>query len=210
MTILKKISDSVIEGNELKTISLVEQAIKDGNNPLSIIKLGLLPGIDVVGNDFKAGNVFIPEVLMSAQCMKKSMELLQPLITQEQNTDSKILVVLGTVAGDLHDIGKNLVKMLMESNGIEVIDLGVDVKTSEFIEAIKKYNPNVLALSALLTTTMHEMKYIIENLYEEGLRDYIKIIVGGAPVTKEFADEIGADGWAPDAASAKDLIFEIT
>lgn len=209
MTILKDISASIIEGNQIKTKQLVEKAIKNEISPLLIIKQGLLPGIDVVGNKFKAGNVFIPEVLMSAQCMKDGMKLVQPLITQEQKADSKIVVILGTVAGDLHDIGKNLVKMLMESNGIEVIDLGVDVKILEFIEAIKKYNPDVLALSALLTTTMLEMKYIIENLYEEGLRDSIKVIVGGAPVTKEFANEIGADGWAPDAASAKDLIFEI-
>jgi len=164
--------------------------------------------MNVVGKRFKAGDMFVPEVLMAAKAMKGGMEIVQPLLVEGEREEAG-RVVLGTVAGDLHDIGKNLVGMMMESGGLEVTDLGTDVEADEFVESIREFKPHVLGMSALLTTTMLEMKDVIEVLEEEGLRGDVKVIVGGAPVTKEFADEIGADGWAPDAASAKDLAFEL-
>ncbi len=150
----------------------------------------------------------MPEVMMAARAMKTGMDIVKPLIAEsDMPTVGKVL--LGTVAGDLHDIGKNLVGMMMESAGITVIDLGVDVSTDKFIAAVREHRPNILAMSALLTTTMLAMKDVIDSLQEEGIRDSVRVIVGGAPVTNDFADDIGADGWAPDAASAKDLALKL-
>jgi len=204
----EKISDSVIKGDEEKVKELVQEAIDEGLEPSEIINQGLISGMNVVGKRFKAGDMFVPEVLLSARSMKGGMELVKPLLVEGEMEEAG-KVVLGTVEGDLHDIGKNLVGMMMESGGLEVINLGTDVTAAEFAEAVREHKPNVLGMSALLTTTMLEMQNTIEVLTEEGLRDSVKVIVGGAPVTKEFADEIGADGWAPDAASAKDLVFEL-
>ena len=164
--------------------------------------------MNVVGVRFKAGDMFVPEVMMSARAMKEGMELVKPLIA-ESDLPTAGKVVLGTVAGDLHDIGKNLVGMMMESAGMNVIDLGVDIAVEAFAQAVREHKLEVVALSALLTTTMPAMKETIELLMEEGLKDSVKVIVGGAPVTQDFADEIGADGWASDAASAKDLALEM-
>jgi len=208
MVDFEKLSNSVIKGNREEVVELTQEAIDEGVKPTEIINQGLINGMNVVGKRFKAGDMFVPEVLMAAKAMKGGMELVQPLLVEGEMEEAG-RVVLGTVAGDLHDIGKNLVGMMMESGGLEVTDLGTDVEADEFVECIREVKPHVLGMSALLTTTMLEMKDVIEVLEEEGLRDDVKVIVGGAPVTKEFADEIGADGWAPDAASAKDLAFEL-
>ncbi len=208
MVDFEKLSNSVIKGNREEVVELTQEAVDEGVKPNEIINQGLINGMNVVGKRFKAGDMFVPEVLMAAKAMKGGMEIVQPLLVEGEREEAG-RVLLGTVAGDLHDIGKNLVGMMMESGGLEVTDLGTDVEADEFVENIREVKPHVLGMSALLTTTMLEMKDVIEVLEEEGLRDDVKVIVGGAPVTKEFADEIGADGWAPDAASAKDLAFEL-
>src|SRR6056297_2269891 len=208
MANFEKMADAVIKGNQNTVIELTEKAVDEGIKPKEIIEKGLINGMNVVGKRFKAGNMFVPEVLMSAKAMKAGMNIVKPLLLErEMSSEGKVL--LGTVSGDLHDIGKNLVGMMMESGGLEIINLGTDISPEEFVQKVKEHKPDVLGMSALLTTTMLSMRDTIEVLEEEGLRDSVKIMVGGAPVTKEFADEIGADGWAPDAASAKDLAFEL-
>ncbi|MBS3768019.1 MAG: corrinoid protein [Candidatus Cloacimonetes bacterium] len=208
MANFEKMADAVIKGNQNTVIELTEKAVDEGIKPKEIIEKGLINGMNVVGKRFKAGNMFVPEVLMSAKAMKAGMNIVKPLLLErEMSSEGKVL--LGTVSGDLHDIGKNLVGMMMESGGLEIVNLGTDISTEEFAAKVKEHNPDVLGMSALLTTTMLSMRDTIEVLEEEGLRDSVKVMVGGAPVTKEFADEIGADGWAPDAASAKDLAFEL-
>jgi 5-methyltetrahydrofolate--homocysteine methyltransferase len=208
MDILMQLGTEVINGHEAEVKKLVNEAIKKGIEGKEIINNGLIKGMDVVGQKFKVGDMYVAEVLVSANSMKAGMEIIKPLLI-EGDVKSAGKVIIGTVTGDLHDIGKKLVGMLMESSGLEVIDIGVDVSEEKYVEAIKKYNPDILGMSALLTTTMIKMKDIIELLQEEGIRNDIKIIVGGAPVTQDFANKIGADGWAPDAASAKDLALEL-
>jgi 5-methyltetrahydrofolate--homocysteine methyltransferase len=208
MADFSKIADGVMAGDFSGVARLTEEAIGEGVAPVEIINQGLIKGMNVVGVRFKAGDMFVPEVMMSARAMKEGMELVKPLIA-ESDLPTAGKVVLGTVAGDLHDIGKNLVGMMMESAGMNVIDLGVDIAVEAFAQAVREHKPEVVALSALLTTTMPAMKETIELLMEEGLKDSVKVIVGGAPVTQDFADEIGADGWASDAASAKDLALEM-
>jgi len=204
----EKMADAVISGNQDTVVELTEKAVDEGIEPNEIIEKGLINGMNVVGKRFKAGDMFVPEVLMSAKAMKGGMNIVKPLLLEgEMPSEGKVL--LGTVSGDLHDIGKNLVGMMMESGGLEIVNLGTDIDPDEFAEKVREHKPDVLGMSALLTTTMLAMRDTIEVLEEEGLRDSVKIMVGGAPVTKEFADEIGADGWAPDAASAKDLAFEL-
>ncbi|SJZ30361.1 corrinoid protein [Selenihalanaerobacter shriftii] len=208
MSDFEKLSDGVIAGEVDRVVGLTQEAIDDGLEPKKIINNGLIAGMSVVGQRFKDGDMFVPEVMMAAKAMKSGVELVNPLLTDGE-TSSKGKVLLGTVAGDLHDIGKNLVGMMMESASLDVIDLGTDVDPEEFVEAVKEHEPNVLGMSALLTTTMLEMQNTIELLEEEGLRNSLKIIVGGAPVTPDFAEEINADGWSPDAASAKDQALEL-
>jgi len=204
----EKMADAVISGNQDTVVELTEKAVDEGIEPNEIIEKGLINGMNVVGKRFKAGDMFVPEVLMSAKAMKAGMNIVKPLLLEGER-HSAGTVLLGTVSGDLHDIGKNLVGMMMESGGLEIINLGTDIDPDEFAQKVREHEPDVLGMSALLTTTMLAMRDTIEVLEEEGLRDSVKIMVGGAPVTKEFADEIGADGWAPDAASAKDLAFEL-
>jgi len=208
MADFEKLSNSVIKGNVEEVTELTQTAIDEGAEPTDIIKKGLIGGMKVVGQRFKDGDMFVPEVMMAAKSMKAGVELVNPLLA-EGDTSSEGKVLLGTVAGDLHDIGKNLVGMMMESASLEVIDLGTDVDPEEFVEAVKEHQPDVVGMSALLTTTMLEMQNTIELLEEEGLRDSVKIIVGGAPVTPDFAEETGADGWSADAASAKDKALEL-
>lgn len=200
----EELSNAVIAGNEAKVKELTKSLVDQGVGPLDIINEGLVAGMTVVGSRFKAGDMFVPEVLMAARSMHGGMDIVKPLIA-EVDVPSKGKVVLGTVKGDLHDIGKNLVGMMMESGGFTVINLGVDVPPEKFVEAVKEHKPEFVAMSALLTTTMLAMKDTIEVLKEEGLRDQVKVLIGGAPVSQEFADEIGADGYAPDAASATEL-----
>ncbi len=200
--------NGVIAGDFNQVAELTQKAIDEGAEPVEIINQGLIKGMNVVGVRFKAGDMYVPEVMMAARAMKAGMDLVKPLIA-EKDMPTSGKVVLGTVAGDLHDIGKNLVGMMMESAGMTVVNMGVDISSEKFAQAVREHKPDVVALSALLTTTMLAMKDTIEVLQEEGLRGSVKVIVGGAPVTADFATEIGADGWAPDAASAKDLALEL-
>ncbi|MEL7563903.1 MAG: corrinoid protein [Dehalobacterium sp.] len=205
MVKLEDLSSAVISGNDQKVVELTKQAIAEKLTPVSIINDALIPGMTVVGKRFKNNEMFVPEVLMSARAMNAGMDLVKPLLLGGEVT-SKGTMVIGTVKGDLHDIGKNLVAMMFESAGYKVIDMGVDVSPDDFVKAVKEHNAQVLGLSALLTTTMLAMRDTIEVLKEEGLRDTVKVVIGGAPISQDFADEIGADGFAPDAASATELV----
>jgi 5-methyltetrahydrofolate--homocysteine methyltransferase len=208
MADFEALAGAIIECNAAKAGELTQKLVDEGVKPVEIINQGLISGMNVVGDRFKKGDMYVPEVMMAAKAMHAGMSIVKPLLLEgESSTSGKVIV--GTVSGDLHDIGKNLVGMMMESGGMEVVDLGVDVSPEKFAEAVREHKPQVVGLSALLTTTMLAMKDTVEILKEEGLRDSVKIIVGGAPVTQDFADEIGADGWAPDAASAKDLAVSL-
>ncbi len=206
--VLSAIANMVIEGNFTDMAAATNQALEEGLGAEEILNNGLMPGMDHVGVEFKAGNIFVPEVLISAKAMQESMDILRPLLAEsEAETAGKVL--LGTVKGDLHDIGKNLVGMMCEGAGFEVIDLGKDVGPEAFLEAIKEHNPDILGMSAMLTTTMLSMERVINSLAEVGVRDTVKIMIGGAPVTQDYAAQIGADGYAADAASAADLAKEL-
>lgn len=204
MSDFDNLAELVIQGDYAGAKVLTQKMIDNGSDPIEIINLGLMTGMNVVGVRFKAGDMYVPEVMMSAKAMSTGIELVKPLIAEsDMPTAGKVLI--GTVKGDLHDIGKNLVIMMMESAGFEVVDLGVDVDPDKFVQAVKEHKPQVIGMSALLTTTMLSMRDTIEALQEEGLRDSVKVIIGGAPISQGFADEIGADGYASDAASATDL-----
>jgi 5-methyltetrahydrofolate--homocysteine methyltransferase len=198
------LSQAVIAGQEARVKELTQAAINSGADPLAIINEGLIAGMNVVGANFKSGQMFVPEVLMSARTMSAGVAMVKPLL-MGQEVPSAGKVVIGTVKGDLHDIGKNLVAMMLESAGFNVVNLGIDLAPEKFVQAVKDYQPQIVGLSALLTTTMLVMKDVIELLKEEGLRDKVKVVIGGAPISYDFASEIGADGFAPDAASAVDL-----
>ncbi|MEW6399049.1 MAG: corrinoid protein [Bacillota bacterium] len=203
-----ELRSAVIEGNPDKAISLTRRALDQGVAPERLITEGLLPGLAVVGERFKKGEMFVPEVLMSARVMNSCLQIVRPLVVGTE-LPTKGRVALGTVKGDLHDIGKNLVGMLLEASGFQVIDLGIDVDEIKFIKAVRESSAEILGMSALLTTTMLHMKDVVDTLKEEGLRERVKVMVGGAPVTRQFAEEIGADGYAPDAASAVDLARQL-
>jgi 5-methyltetrahydrofolate--homocysteine methyltransferase len=202
--ILEQISTVVIEGDLDEIEDLTEDALDDGIGAEDILNKGLMPGMDYVGVEFRAGNMFVPEVLRSAKTMQTSMDILKPLLA-ESGVKMVGKVLLGTVKGDLHDIGKNLVGMMCEGAGFEVKDIGKDVAPEVFVDAIKDFEPDVVGMSALLTTTMRAMESTIKVLEEAGLRSQVKIMIGGAPVTQSFADQIGADGYASNAASAAEL-----
>jgi 5-methyltetrahydrofolate--homocysteine methyltransferase len=202
--ILEQISTAVIEGELDDIVDLTEDALDEDLSAEEILNQGLMVGMDYVGVEFKAGNMFVPEVLRSAQTMQNAMGILKPLLV-ESGVPMMGKILLGTVKGDLHDIGKNLVGMMCEGAGFEIKDLGRDISPEEFIEAIKEFEPDVLGMSALLTTTMRVMGHTINVLQEAGVRDRVKIMIGGAPVTQVFADQIGADGYASNAASAAEL-----
>jgi 5-methyltetrahydrofolate--homocysteine methyltransferase len=201
MSDLQFITDTLISGDGERLKELVQSALNTGIPANEILQKGLIAGMDIVGEKMENGDMFIPEVLMAAHAMGMSVEVLKPLLA-EGEASSAGRVLIGTVKGDLHDIGKNLVIMMMESAGFEVIDLGVDVEPEKFVEAIKENKPNIVGLSALLTTTMPMMKKSVDCITKAGLRDTLKILIGGAPVNQAFADEIGADGYAPDAGAA--------
>jgi 5-methyltetrahydrofolate--homocysteine methyltransferase len=204
----QKIGKSLYSG-EIDTVAeLVQDALDSGMAPSEVLKDGLLAGMDVVGRDFKEGVLFVPEVLFAARSMQAGMDVLRPLLA-EGDLASSGKYVLGTVKGDMHDIGKNLVRMMLEGGGFEAIDLGVDVEPSAFVDAVREHKPDLVGMSALLTTTMAQMKVTIDALEEAGLRDSVKIVVGGAPVTAAFAEQIGADAFAEDAASAVDVAREL-
>jgi 5-methyltetrahydrofolate--homocysteine methyltransferase len=204
MSILEDISQAVVSGDKGKVLELTQKGASEGMDPMTIINQGLVAGMDIVGPRFKNGEMFIPEVLQSAASMHAGMDLLKPHL-KGKVMEAKGVVVLGTVEGDRHDIGKNLVGMMLEAGGFKVVNLGVDILAEDFVDAAVEHKAQVIGLSALLTTTMPAMKEVIEILKEEGKRDKVKVIVGGAPVSQKFSDDIGADGYAPDAASAVDL-----
>ena len=202
--ILEQISTAVIEGSLDEIEDLTDDALDEGLSAEEILNKGLMPGMDYVGVEFRAGNMFVPEVLRSARAMQTSMDILRPLLI-ESGVKMIGKVLLGTVKGDLHDIGKNLVGMMCEGAGFEVKDIGKDVAPEAFVKAVQEFEPDIVGMSALLTTTMRAMESTIKVLKEAGVRDKVKIMVGGAPVTQAFADQIGADGYASNAASAADL-----
>jgi 5-methyltetrahydrofolate--homocysteine methyltransferase len=196
---------SLSQGKMEEVRNLVQGALDAGERAERVLEEGLIQAMGRLGVRFKNGEIYIPEVLLAARAMHASMAILKPILSKSTGTIvGKVLI--GTVKGDLHDIGKNLVVMMIEGGGFDVIDLGIDVPASRFVEAVKEHRPQVVGMSALLTTTMVEMKKTIQTLEAAGQKDRVKIIVGGAPVTERFAMEIGADGYAPDAASAVDIV----
>jgi len=202
--ILSKLSEAIIEGNVDDMVDMTEEALDDGIPAQDILDKGLMAGMDYVGVEFKAGNMFVPEVLRSARAMQTAMDILKPELAKSgARRTGKVL--LGTVKGDMHDIGKNLVGMMCEGAGFEVKDIGKDIDPDAFVQAIRDYKPDIVGMSALLTTTMRSMGHTIKAMEEAGLRDQVKVIIGGAPVTQAFADQINADGYAPNAAAAADL-----
>jgi 5-methyltetrahydrofolate--homocysteine methyltransferase len=202
--ILEQISTAVIEGNVDDIEDLTRDALDEDVSAEDILNKGLMAGMDYVGVEFRAGNMFVPEVLRSARTMQGAMDILKPLLV-ESGVKMAGKVLLGTVKGDLHDIGKNLVSMMCEGAGFEVRDIGKDVAPEAFVAAVKDFEPDIVGMSALLTTTMRAMESTIKVLEEAGVRDKVKIMIGGAPVTQAFADQIGADGYASNAAAAADL-----
>jgi 5-methyltetrahydrofolate--homocysteine methyltransferase len=203
MVELNNVSESLQRGDAEKVEELVKGALGENLLPKDILENGLIKGMDIIGAKFKKNEVYVPEVLIAARAMHAGMSILRPKLA-ETGVKNIGTVAVGTVKGDLHDIGKNLVIMMLEGAGFEVIDLGIDVPVDKFVEAVTKYKLNVLGMSALLTTTMIQMQEVIKAISDAGLRDKVKIMIGGAPITQNYADQIGADGYSPDAASAVD------
>ncbi|MGP8020597.1 MAG: corrinoid protein [Limisphaerales bacterium] len=201
---LKPLHEAILNGDVKTAKSVSEQAIKDGVDPLKLVQDYMMPAMREAGQRFECNEYFVPELLLSARAMKAALEPLRPLLAAG-GVQLAGRVVIGTVKGDLHDIGKNLVTAMLEGGGFEVTDIGVNVTPEQFVAAVKKKNPQILALSALLTTTMPAMKDTLEALKKAGVRDQVKVLVGGAPVTQRFADEIGADGYGESAAVAASL-----
>ena len=208
MAILEDLAVEVRKGDADMAKNLTEEALSQNISAEEVLNSGLVAGMNVIGEQFKNNEIFIPEVLVAARAMKAGMQIIRPLLA-EANVESLGKIIIGTVGGDLHDIGKNIVAMLLEGAGFEVVDLGADVTKEKFLEFAEKENPDVLGMSALLTTTMVFMKDMVIALEEAGLKDKMKIIIGGAPITQSYADEIRADGYAPDAASAVDLVKSV-
>ena len=205
--ILEEISRELQAGNRKAVTALTQQALDEGLEPAQILKEGLLAGMDVIGEQFKNNEVFVPEVMVAARAMKAGTEILKPLLAGDGATAAG-RVCIGTVSGDLHDIGKNLVKMMMEGKGLEVIDLGIDVSAEAFVTAAAEQHCDVICCSALLTTTMEVMADVVREAEARGIRDQVKIMIGGAPITQEFCDKIGADAYTPDAATAAEKAAE--
>ena len=201
--LLNKIADNLIEGDPDGVVELTRDAIAAGMEPLTIINQGLMPGMNVVGDKFQTGEYFLPHLIIAASGMQSAMELLEPeLHARQQAVETLGTVVIGTVKGDIHEIGKSLVATMLSASGFEVHDMGVDVETETFVAKVKETDAQILGLSALLTTTMTVQREIIEALEEAGIRDRVKVILGGAPVSQEWSDTIGADGYAEDAVGA--------
>ena len=198
------ISEAVVDCDVDKLMGLINEAVAENVPATDILNKGLIAGMDIVGTKMESGEMFIPEVLMAARSMGEALEIIKPLLADDKSSISSN-VVIGTVKGDLHDIGKNLVAMMLESSGMTVHDLGVDIPPEDFVAKIKQTGAKIVCISALLTTTMPMMQRTIDAIRESGLREKVKIMIGGAPVTQAFADEIGADGYAPDAGSASKL-----
>jgi 5-methyltetrahydrofolate--homocysteine methyltransferase len=203
-----ELSTALINGKAPVVRELTEKALAGGETPQDVLNKGLVAGMAVVGEKFKNNEFYVPEVLIAARAMKSAMEVLRPKLA-ETGVQPVAKVAIGTVQGDLHDIGKNLVAMMMEGAGFEIIDLGVDVKADKYVQAVKEKGANLVMLSALLTTTMPAMKDTVKAMQEAGIRNSVVIMIGGAPVTQNYSDEIGADGYSPDAASAVDKAKEL-
>ena len=208
MVDLTQIAENIIRGQAPTVKQLVEDSLAENIPVGEILNEGLIAGMNVVGEKFKNNEFYIPEVLIAARAMKAGMELVRPLLT-ESGIDPVGTVAIGTVKGDLHDIGKNLVQMMLEGAGFEIVDLGIDVSADQFISAVRTDGAQIIAMSALLTTTMPTMKTVIDEVEESSLRDQVKVMIGGAPVTQEYADEIGADGYARDATSGADIAKQL-
>lgn len=208
MGILDDISEQLQAGKAKIVKQLVQQAVDEGLDAQEILDKGLLAGMDIIGVKFKNNEIFVPEVLVSARAMNQGAAILKPLLV-EAGIEKIGKVAIGTVQGDLHDIGKNLVKMMMEGKGLEVLDLGTDVPPEKFVEAAQNENCQIIACSALLTTTMGVMEDIVKAINDAGIRESVKIMVGGAPVTHEYAEQIGADAYTPDAATAAEKALEL-
>lgn len=208
MTLLNGIKEATISGNRELTIDRIQQSIAAGTAPQDIIQNALIEAMAVVGQKFQNNEIFVPEMLVAARAMKSGLEILKPLMVGKE-MKALATVVLGTVKGDLHDIGKNLVGIMMEGIGCTVIDLGIDVPPQRFVQAVDAHRPAFLALSALLTTTMPMMKETIHALEKAGNRRKVKVLIGGAPVTQKFADDIGADGYAKNAGQAAETIKQM-
>jgi corrinoid protein of di/trimethylamine methyltransferase len=204
--LLARITASLVDGEPDVTVEATGKALAAGVGPLTIIEQGLVPGMRTVGEKYSTGEYFLPNLIVAASGMKKAMALLEPeLKARREAVKSAGTVVIGTVRGDIHEIGKSLVATMLSANGFEVHDLGVDVAADAFVARVRETGANLVGLSALLTTTMHGQKDVIQALERAGLRGQVKVMVGGAPVNKKWADEIGADGWAQDAVAAVDL-----
>jgi 5-methyltetrahydrofolate--homocysteine methyltransferase len=209
MAVKEDLKQSVIQMEVDQAVDLTQEALNAGLSADEILNESLIPAMDTVGEEYEAGNRYVPEMLLSAKAMKEAMEILRPLLA-ESGVEPRGKVVIGTVEGDLHDIGENLVGMMLEGAGFEVYNLGVEIPADRFVQEAKDHQANLLGMSALLTTTMIHMQEVIQAIDDEGLRDKVKIMVGGAPVTQDYADKIGADGYAPDAASAVKLAEKLT
>ncbi len=205
---MEELRTLIKEGNAEETAGRIAALLESGVGPEAIMKEGIIAAMDEVGELFAAGEYFVPEMLIAAKAVKRGLEVLKPALVKS-GMEPRGKVVMGSVKGDLHDIGKNLVIMTLEGAGFEVLDLGVDVPPAAFVDAVREHAPQVVGLSALLTTTMLSMKETIETLREAGLRDGVKVMIGGAPVTQEFADAIGADHYGPHATSAKDFALSV-
>jgi corrinoid protein of di/trimethylamine methyltransferase len=204
--LITKIAASLVEGNPDETTDLTQQALEAGLEPLTIINEGLTVGMNIVGEKFQTGEFFLPNLVIAASGMKQAMEILKPeLKSRQQTADSLGTVVIGSVAGDIHEIGKSLVGTMLSANGFQVYDMGVDVATEVFVAKVKETGADILGLSALLTTTMTIQRQVIKELEEAGIRDQVKVLIGGAPISQEWADNIGADGYAEDAIGAVEL-----
>jgi len=200
----EQMGDDLYDGLEDEVVAAVNEALGRGRDAYEVLTEGLVAGMDIVGIDFRDGILFVPEVLMAAKAMKGGMAILRPLLA-ESDAPQQGKLIIGTVKGDIHDIGQNLVSMMMEGAGFEVVNLGINVNADKFMEAIREYNPDIVGMSALLTTTMPYMKVVVDRLKEEGIRDELIVLVGGAPVTQQFADHVGADGYGADAAQAVEV-----
>jgi len=207
--IYKKLAQAVIDGEPEDAERIAKQALEAGLDPLECIHEGLTKGIQHVGEQFACGEYFLPELIIGADAMKAALNVLEPALVGSQKREVVAKIVLGTVQGDLHEIGKTLVGTMLTANGFEVIDIGVDKSSDEFIKAIKENNATLVGASALLTTTMLQQRKLIEALTEAGIRQQVKVLIGGAPVTSTFAEEIGADGYAEDAISAVEMAFRL-
>ena len=205
---LKQIAEDLYNGRRDEVAAGTQKALDEGISAADVLQKALILGMNDVGRDFKGGILYVPEVLIAARAMHASMDIINPLLA-EADVPSAGVFMIGTVKGDLHDIGKNLVSMMMEGGGYKVVDIGTDIGPDKFVEAVKTQSPDLLGMSALLTTTMPAMKETIDALSAAGVRDSVKVMIGGAPVTQKYSDEIGADGYAADAASAVDIAREL-